>query len=482
LGISIGKIAGIPIYLDYSWFVIFFLLVWTVGFALMPAEYPGLSQLDYLFIGVVSALLLFVSILVHELAHSVVARRNGLKIRQITLYLLGGVSEMEEEPKSPSLELKMAAAGPLTSLAVSLLLAVIWLLSVSLKLSPLVQAPAFYIALVNVLVAGFNLIPAFPMDGGRVFRSLLWRRNGDIVRSTVTASNAGRICAYVLIFFGIFSIFYVDLISGVWFVLIGWFISSSASASLRQTMIQEDLRGVRAADLMTRKVDGVPPEMTLETLSDEFLRTKHTGFPVTSNDELQGCVTMDDLRRISKEKWATTTVRDAMTPRERLVTARQDDPATGVLVSMQQKNIGRVFVVDDGRISGIITRSDVMKAVELREGVLGMSRGRRAFDGHVSLTAETGMNFVLEQPTEQNFTWRVEFSGDGIQLLSQEVAKTSLGQEVQRFTFQASKPGTHVIRLLEVQGPPEAAAGTKSRVLRTAVYTISASAPSQVKI
>lgn len=474
MAISIGKIAGIPIALDYSWFVIFFLLVWTVGFALMPASYPGLSQSDYLFIGVVSALLLFVSILVHELAHSIVAKRNGLKIRRITLYLLGGVSEMDEEPKNPSLELRMAAAGPLTSLAIALLSGVVWLLSMSLSLSPLIQAPAFYIALTNLVVAGFNLIPAFPMDGGRVFRSLLWRRNGDIVRSTVTASNAGRIFAYIFIFFGIFFMFFVDLISGIWFVFIGWFISSSASASLRQIMAEEDLRGVRAADLMTRKLDSVSPDLTLQGLSDEFLRIKHTGLPVLSNGELVGCVTMDDLRRVSKERWPTIAVREVMTPKEKLATVNQDDPATNVLTLMQLRNIGRVFVVDGGAVSGIITRSDVLKAVELREGIMGITRGRRLFEGNVSLSAEVGMNFVLEQPVDKDSAWRAEFPGNEIQLVGEGVAKTSTGQDVQRFTFNVSKPGTHVLRLLEVQNQP----GTASRrVLRTVVYTVEATAP-----
>jgi Zn-dependent protease/CBS domain-containing protein len=482
LAISIGKVAGIPISLDYSWFVIFFLLVWTIGFALMPASYPGLSQLNYLFIGTVSALLLFLSILVHELAHSVVAKRNGLKIRRITLYLLGGVSEMEEEPKNPSLELRMAAAGPLTSLGISFFLGMVWLLCASLNLSPLVQAPVFYVALVNLFVAGFNLIPAFPMDGGRVFRSLLWRRNGDIVRSTVTASKAGTVFAYILIFLGIFSIFYVDLISGVWLILVGWFISSSASASLRQIMVEEDLRGVKAADLMTRRVDSVTPEMTLDGLSEEFLRTKHTGFPVLSNGELVGCVTMDDLRRFSKERWATTRTSEAMTPKDNLIIAHQDDSATNILISMQQRNIGRVFVMDGEKVSGVITRSDVLKAVELREGVMRMARGRRAFEGHISLTAETGMNFILEQPTERDLTWKTEFPGDGVQLVNQETAKTSTGQDVQRFTFRAVKAGTNVIKLLEVQGPQGTASGASSRALRTVVYTVVVSVPSQTRI
>jgi Zn-dependent protease/CBS domain-containing protein len=482
LAVPLGKVAGIPVYLDYSWFVIFFLLVWTIGFALMPAAYPGLNQVYYLLIGVVTALLFFASLLVHELAHSIIAKRNGLRIRRITLFLLGGVSDMEDEPKDASLELRMAAAGPLTSLAISCLFGLVWLLSLFLNLSQLIQAPVFYLAFVNALMAGFNLIPAFPMDGGRVLRALLWRRNGDIVRSTVTASNTGRVLASIIIFLGIFSMFFIDFVSGIWFVLIGWFISSGSSASLRQTMAEEELRGVKAADLMTRRVDSVPPEMTLENLSEEFLRTKHTGFPVLSNGQLEGCVTMDDLRKFSKERWAATRVSEAMTPKGRLVIARQEDPAMDVMALMQRRDIGRIFVMDDGRMSGIITRSDILRAIELREGVLGIARGGRAFEGKVSMTAETGMQFVLEQLTEEGFTWRAEYSGNEVQLVSQDSAKSSTGQDVQRFTFQAIKEGSSVIHLQEVASSLEMAAGSKKRILRTVTYTVAIYPPVQERI
>jgi Zn-dependent protease/CBS domain-containing protein len=482
LGIRIGKVAGIPIYLDYSWFVIFFLLAWTIGFVSMPAVYPGLSQLEYLFIGTLSALLLFVSILVHELAHSVVAKRSGLKIGRITLYLLGGVSQLENEPNNPSLELRMAAAGPLTSLAISVLVGVSWLFSSWMNLTPLVQAPLLYVALVNALVAGFNLIPAFPMDGGRVLRSLLWRRNGDFVHSTVVASNTGRVFAYILVFFGLFTMIFVDFVSGVWFLLIGWFISSSAASSLRQTIIQEDLRGVKVADLMTRNVESVTPEMDLGGLSEEFMRTKHTGFPVVSSGELVGCVTLGDLRKVKKESWATTKTGEIMTPREKLVTALGGDSAMDIITPMNQMNIGRIFVTDGGKMTGIVTRSDILKAVELKEGTLGISRGRRSFEARVSLTVETAMNFVLEQPMADGFTWGAEFSGDAVQLMGQETAKTPSGGQVQRFTFQAAKVGTYVIRLVETRGLSGNAGSAGGRTVRTVTYTVTVSPPSQVRI
>ena len=482
MAIRIGKVVGIPVYLDYSWFVIFFLLVYTIGFSLMPATYPGLNEFEYLLIGVVTSLLFFVSLLLHELAHCIVAKRNGMTIRKITLFLLGGISTLEDEPKEAMVELNVAAAGPLTSLAIAAIFFVIWFVSAIVELSTAIQAPVFYLALVNLIMAIFNFIPAFPMDGGRILRALLWRRNGDIVRSTRTATKVGRAFATIIMVLGIFSMFFIDLLTGIWTLLIGWFISSSSAASLQQTMAEESLRGVRAADVMTQNVDAVPPDMTLASFSDECMRTKHTGFPVTSNGKIMGCVTMGDLRRFSKDLWATTSVGQAMTTSDKLAVVGRDDPAKDVLSKMQGRNVGRIFVVDNGELEGIITRSDMVKALELREGTMSLARGAAAFDGRVSMIVEPGMNFVLEQPVDKGYVWRPEFSGNEIQLLGQELKRAPDGDEKQQFTFQAAKVGTHIVRLHEVQGPQEALGKAKVKRLRTVTYTIVAAVSPEVKI
>jgi CBS domain-containing protein len=379
-------------------------------------------------------------------------------------------------------ELKVAAAGPLTSLGISVVFFLIWFVSASAGLSAIFQAPILYLSLVNLLMGLFNFIPAFPMDGGRVLRAILWRRNGDIVRSTEIASSVGEVFAMIIIAFGVFSMFFIDFLSGVWALLIGWFISSSSSASLQQTIAQEDLRGVRASDVMTRNVDTVPPNMTLTSLSDESTRTKHTGYPVVSNGKIVGCVTMSDLRRFSKDKWGSTRVDQAMTTSDKLAMASQDDQATDVLTMMQSRNVGRVFVTDGGGLAGIITRSDMLKAIELREGTMGMTRGIRASEQRISLTVEPGENFVLEQPTEKGFVWRPEFSGSDVQLIGQDLTMAPDGHGEQRFTFQAAKAGTYVVRLHEVQGSQDAQLSPKSKGLRTVTYTVvvSPSPPPQV--
>lgn len=473
MAIQIGRIAGIPIALDWSLFVIFFLIVWAVGFSHMPMAYPGLGQLAYLSMGVLSALLLFASILIHELAHSVVAKRSGLRIKRITLYFLGGVSEMEEEPHDPSLELRMAAAGPMTSVALTVILGLLWELSISTKASPLLQAPLEYATLVNLIVAAFNLVPAFPMDGGRIFRSVLWRRNGDLLASTRTASTVGRGFGYLLIFGGIFLTFAVDLFTGFWFILIGWFISSGAQSSLRETIIEEDMRALKARDIMTRNVDSVPPDMTLNDLSQEIVNRKHIGFPVLFHEALYGCVTMDDLRKVRRDSWATTKVRDIMTPAQRLVTVKEDEKAIEALRSMNSNGIGRVFVTNqEGRLTGIITRSDILKTVRLREDMLDARVTSGASGNKISFSAERGMNFVLERPIDAGLSWSAEVASDGVQLVSEGVARTAEGHEAKQFTFRANHEGIHTIRLSEHSAFEGKEVQSRKHALRTVVYTI----------
>ncbi len=368
MSLIIGRISGIPIRLHYTWLIIFFLITWTVGFRLTPQQYPGLSQTSNLLIGLLSSLLLFGSILLHELSHSIVAKRSGLKIRQITLFIFGGVAEMEGEAKEPGLELRMAAAGPLTSIALAIMAGVIWQASILVQASALIQAPLQYATLVNGVVAVFNLIPAFPMDGGRIFRSLIWRRRGDLLSATKTAATVGRGFAYLLMFGGALMIFTVNFITGLWLVLIGWFIQSGARSSLEQTIMGEALRGSSVSDIMTREVDSVTPTTTVEELSQEFLRLKHNGFPVMSDGKLEGCVTFEDMRKVPRESWIATRIRDIMTPRGKLITIEPQKSATEGMLLMARSQIGRLLVLDQERLVGIISRSDIMKTVMIKSG------------------------------------------------------------------------------------------------------------------
>ena len=449
MAIKLGDVYGIPLYLDYSWFIIFALIAYTVGFGMMPLRYPALTWEIYLFIGILSALLLFFSIVVHELAHSIVAKNNGLKIGKITLYLLGGVSEMEEEPPSANLELKMSAAGPLTSIAIAVFCYVGWILSEYLNASVLVQGPLYYSYLINAIVAGFNLIPAFPMDGGRVLRSLLWRRNGDMMRSTRTASTVGRIFAYGMMFVGIFYIIAIDFFTGFWLILIGWFISSAASSEMSQMMVQRDLSTLKARDMMTRSLDSITPEITLSELSSKFLEHKHNGFPVIeSNGDLVGCITMDDLRHVKKEAWDTTLVKSVMIPKERLVTVKESDPAPEVLKLMSKNRIGRIFVMNEMgvQLTGIITRSDIIKTIQLQESLRGPREGLVSPEVARTIPVEKGMLFEIDSPPGR---WTPSFDTSQFTLVSQNVAQVSGGGgQSTQFVFEALQKGRFFITLL----------------------------------
>ncbi len=452
MAIKLRNIYGIPLYLDYSTFLIIALIAYTVGFGFMPASYPGLSWSVYLSIGILSAVFLFVSILIHELAHSIVAKNNDIKVTKITLYFLGGISEMPEEPPTADFELKVSAAGPLMSIVIAVVSFLGWISSIHLHASVLIQGPLQYLYIVNALVSGFNLIPAFPMDGGRILRSLIWRRNGDLLKSTKIASNVGRVFAYLFMVAGIFFLFFVDLFDGLWLLLIGWFVSSAASSELNQLRLKRDLSGLKADDLMTRTIDSVSPEITLSELSSRFFEFKHNGFPlVDSNGDIVGCVTTDDLRKTKKNLWDSTFVKDIMTPKEKLVTVKNDEPAELVVSLMSRNQIGRVFVLDSktGKLTGLVTRSDVMKVVQVQESILGGSNptGQSSADTPRFISVEKGMMFEIECPVISGVTWFAAYNTGEFTLISQNLVQISGGGQSMQFTFEAKQVGRFSITL-----------------------------------
>jgi Zn-dependent protease/CBS domain-containing protein len=458
MAVKLGSIYGIPLYMDYSWFVILALIIYTVGFGYMPAEYPGRSAAIYFILGVLSAILLLVSIVVHELAHSIIAKRNGLKIGRITLYLLGGVSEMSEEPPNASLELRMSAAGPLTSFAIAGGSYLAWFVAIysnaSVTIHELVGGPLYYSALFNLIVAAFNLIPAFPMDGGRVLRSIFWRFNGDMIRSTKIASNVGRIFAYIMIFGGILlSFLNVNLIfDGIWLVLIGWFIASGATSEYRQVQIMRNVADLKARDMMTRNIDRVADDISLAELSSQFLQYKHNGFPVMRGEDLIGCVTMHDLRSVKRENWDTTKVSDIMTPKTKLVTVKESDPAKHVLTLMGSNQIGRIFVLSEdmsGKLVGIITRTDVMRTIQMQETLQRTAPPPRPSGSERVISLEVGMLFQIVPPGSGGTNWSITFNPSELGLVSEQIVQISPDLETKQFTLQALKRGTFYVNLIQ---------------------------------
>lgn len=367
MSVNLGRLIGIPVRAHYTlWFVII-LIAWSLAVGYMPRQYPGLPSLTYWIIGGASAVLLFVSVLFHELFHSFMAKRQGLPVARITLFFFGGVAEATEEPKDPDVELKMAAIGPAFSFAFALLLGGFWYLSQVLGLSVEMVAVMWYGTLINAVLGGFNSIPAFPLDGGRVFRAAVWKRTGDLLRATKIATRLGTGFAYLMIFGGFISIFFGNFFDGLWIIFLGWFLKTGSETSLRQTIIGESLSAVTAGDIMTPQVRTVEPDATVSDLVTNYLlRYKHGGFPVLENGEILGIVTMEDVKKVPKERWPDTRVRDVMAPRERLVMIRPETPAVDILAKMSKYEIGRVLVVKEARLMGIVTRSDVMHSIKVK--------------------------------------------------------------------------------------------------------------------
>ncbi len=366
MSIKIGKVSGIEIKINYSWFFIFLIITWSLATAYLPSQYPSKDDSFYWGIGAASALFLYISILIHELAHSTVAKRNGLGINSITLHFFGGVSEIDEESSNPKTEAIIAFVGPLSSLIIgAILLSIRYLLGNGLP--DYLDAVIFYGGYVNISLALFNLIPAFPMDGGRVFRALLWARNGDIMKSTRTASAVAGFISTLFMGFGFLSLFSGGSLSGLWLLFIGMFINNSSKASLSQTIIGEALGEMYVRDMMTGDVRSVGPDVTLQRLIEEWFNVyKHQGYPVIQEGELVGIVTNEDVRKVEPDRRFIVTVGDVMRKKIDLVFATPDEKASDALLKMAKNGIGRLPVVEDGKLVGIITRSDINKVIQMK--------------------------------------------------------------------------------------------------------------------
>lgn len=370
-GIPLGRLFGIAIKLHYTWFIVFILVTWSLTANFFPVYFPDWSLTTSLEAGIVTSLLFFGSVLAHELMHSVVAQSLGIKVPAITLFILGGVSQMAEEPKRPKDELRIALAGPLTSLALGLVFWAIWYWIG--PLSEFALAIAFWLGWTNFVLAVFNLIPGFPLDGGRVLRSILWWRNRDLRRATRTASNIGRVVGYLLIFGGIFFIFQGLWLNGFLLALIGWFLENAAVGSYRQVAVQGMLQGHTAREVMTRDCPAIMPDLTIDALVNEHvLATGKRCFPVsTGNNHATGLVTLHEIRAVPRSLWPTTRVSEVMTPLEKLKSVSPDEDLSSVIKTLTEADINQVLVIDHGDIVGIIGRDNLLAFINLR-GQLGV--------------------------------------------------------------------------------------------------------------
>jgi Zn-dependent protease/CBS domain-containing protein len=363
--ITLGRILGIPIALDYSWFLIFAFMTWSLASGYYPAEFSDWPTSVYWITGAATAIMLFVSVVLHELAHSVVARHDKMGVTNITLFIFGGVSQIAAEPPSAGTEFRMAAVGPLTSFG----LAIIFLLlqPVLSGIAPLL-AMTRYLAYINISLGAFNLIPGFPLDGGRVLRSLVWRASGSFSRATMVAGNVGRFIAYGLILLGVWQIVGGSVGNGLWIAFIGWFLESAASAQVQQQAIQDAMAGHKVSEAMTRGYAAIPADTTLQRLVDEYiLKTRGRSFVVTEGDRPVGLVTMHCVRDTPREQWATTTVAQCMMPLADLKRVKPDDGLWSALQEMDRDGVNQLPVMSGAEMQGMLSRDDVITYLRTRK-------------------------------------------------------------------------------------------------------------------
>lgn len=360
---------GIAIEVHLSWLVVYALITWTLAIGYFPGVLPDLPASAHWLSGLVAALLLFVSVLLHELAHAFVAIGQGLAVRRITLFMFGGVSHLEDEPRSARSEFLIAAAGPLASFAVG---AILWAIgTLGLVTHSVAAAILGYLVFVNVAVGVFNLIPGFPLDGGRLLRAALWRWQGSLARATYLASRTGAAFAVGLMMLGVLQTLSGSFLGGVWLVLIGLFLRSSADASYAQVLVREALGALRVQDVMTRDVITVRADASAAELAEMFWSHHVTSFPVIEGDAIRGITSVREIQRIPREARAETPVRDVMRALDGDLTTRPAESLLRALERASGNGLGRLAVLDGGRLVGYLSVKDIGHVLLLRGIAVG---------------------------------------------------------------------------------------------------------------
>ncbi len=355
--IPLGRVLGIPIALDYSWFLIFALLTWMLGGTYYPSEFKNWSPPLYWLVGAVTAIMLFASVLLHELGHSVVALRYKIPVRSITLFIFGGVAQIGAQPASPTAEFLIAIAGPLVSLGLAVFFYAVQ--PVVAGVEPLLGLVT-YLAYINLALVLFNLIPGYPLDGGRVFRAIVWAVTKDMRRATLTAATAGRFFGFLFIFYGVWQVFAGNL-GGLWIAFIGWFLDNAASAQMQQVMVQGLLGGHSVAQAMSTHCTVVPEDLTLQQLVDDhILGGGRRCFLVNRGERTVGLMTLHRIKEVPRPDWATTSAGQVMIPLEQL---KRTAPEAGLWTALQQMDrdgVNQLPVTRDNLVIGMLSREDVI--------------------------------------------------------------------------------------------------------------------------
>jgi Zn-dependent protease len=362
--IQLGKIFGIPIGLNVSWFLIFGLFTISLATGYFPAQNPDSSLMSNILLGAFASLLLFGSVLAHELGHSVIAIRNRIPVKQINLFIFGGVAQISQEPRTPGAEFRIAIAGPIISLALA---GLFWGLSILDQSAPWIAAPSEYLARANLYLAAFNMLPGFPLDGGRVFRSLVWKLSGDFNRATSIASLVGQLIAFGMIGFGVVGAILGNITGGLWLAFIGWYLRNAAAATKQRTTLEQAMNGVTVEQVMSRDLYYVPNLISLRKLVDEYILGQGKNHFIVANvDRAMGYLSGNDIYKISRNKWPFITTEQAMISIDTLTSLSPDMELNEALRTIQDNELSSFPVVKDDKIVGALTREDVVKYIQLK--------------------------------------------------------------------------------------------------------------------
>ena len=363
---QVARLFGIDIRLHFSWIFIFALVAWSLAQFVLPREYPGWSPETYWIVGALGSVLLFTSVLVHELSHSLVAMSRGYKVRGITLFFLGGVSEIEEEAAKASEEFWIAVVGPLTSVVLA---GVFWvLLQLAGPVNPQAEALFWYLAFINLALAIFNMVPAFPLDGGRVLKAVVWQATGNLARANTVATTAGSVLGFALIGTGVLMVLLTRNIAGVWWVLIGWFIQSAASTTRQQNRVRTRLSGRTVREAMQEGVPTVEPGITVQELQDEYVtREFQRVYLVSLGGNFQGLVSVSDIKQVPPEERPHKFVTEIMTRSPNVITVNPSDPLETALERLRTHDVNQLVVLENGQPVGLLSRRDILAVLEISE-------------------------------------------------------------------------------------------------------------------
>jgi Zn-dependent protease/CBS domain-containing protein len=364
--LHVGKIAGISIDINWSWLIILALLTVSLATGWFPVIYPRWPIAAYWGIALTAAILLFLSVLVHELAHSLMANALGVGVKSITLFIFGGVSDIEREPPSASTEFWITIVGPATSFVIGAISFVVG--AILLQVNVYAAAIFSYLGIANLLLGVFNLLPGFPLDGGRVLRSIIWGITGNLQKATRWASRIGEVVAVSFILLGIFEMFFLaNFLGGIWIAFIGWFLWQSARIANTQVMLQALLKDATVADVMSRDAVTVSGDITVRQFVDDYvLRRGVRSAMVVDDGKLRGLITLADLRQLPQQRWDRDLVAQAMVPLQRLHAVTPTESLNEVLPLMARYEVNQVPVVQDGQIVGVVTREHLMRYIEIR--------------------------------------------------------------------------------------------------------------------